>query len=53
MIAPSALVILSPPVAGLVFERNCCAGLLLGALVSKVQLAFSISTKKVVWTSTR
>merc|ERR1711933_380532 len=34
MLAPGALVILSPLVAGLGFGKNCCAGLLSGALVS-------------------
>merc|ERR1719296_489474 len=43
MIAPGALVILSPLVAGLGFGKNCCAGLLSGALVSSVQLAISMS----------
>ena len=43
MIAPGALVILSPLVAGLGFGKNACAGLLSGALVSSVQLAISMS----------
>merc|ERR1712060_431695 len=42
MIAPGALVILSPLVAGLGFSKNCCAGLLSGALVSSGQLAISM-----------
>jgi len=33
MLAPGALVILSPLVAGIGFGKNCCAGLLSGALV--------------------
>merc|ERR1712039_635590 len=37
MIAPGALVIFSPLVAGLGFGKNTCAGLLSGALVSSVQ----------------
>merc|ERR1711959_466988 len=43
MIAPGALVILSPLVAGRGFGKNTCAGLLSGALVSSVQLAISMS----------
>merc|ERR1719203_2376611 len=42
MIAPGALVILSPLVAGIGFGKNACAGLLSGALVSSVQLAISM-----------
>merc|ERR1712113_1255045 len=42
MIAPGALVIFSPLVAGLGFGKNTCAGLLSGALVSSVQLAISM-----------
>merc|ERR1712166_1417220 len=38
MLAPGALVILSPMVAGLGFGKNACAGMLSGALVSSVQL---------------
>merc|ERR1712072_847176 len=34
MLAPGALVILSPLVAGIGFGKNACAGMLLGALVS-------------------
>merc|ERR1719434_589673 len=43
MLAPGALVILSPLVAGLGFGKNATAGLLSGALVSSVQLAISMS----------
>merc|ERR1719210_800048 len=49
MIAPGALVILSPLVAGLGFGKNCCAGLLSGALVSSVQLAISMSNSGGAW----
>merc|ERR1719221_802944 len=49
MVAPSALVILSPLIAGFVFGRNTCAGLLLGALVSSVQLAISMSNTGGAW----
>merc|ERR1719220_2155668 len=49
MLAPGALVILSPLVAGLGFGKNCCAGLLSGALVSSVQLAISMSNTGGAW----
>merc|ERR1712193_61380 len=41
MLAPGALVILSPLVAGFGFGKNATAGLLSGAMVSSVQLAIS------------
>merc|ERR1712064_94783 len=43
MLAPGALVILSPLIAGFLFGKLTCAGLLSGALVSSVQLAISMS----------
>jgi len=49
MLAPGALVILSPLIAGLGFGKNCCAGLLSGALVSSVQLAISMSNSGGAW----
>ena len=49
MIAPGALVILSPLVAGIVFGKNCTAGVLSGALVSGVQLAISMSNSGGAW----
>jgi len=49
MIAPGALVILSPLVAGVVFGKNCTAGLLAGGLVSGVQLAISMSNTGGAW----
>merc|ERR1712216_856674 len=49
MIAPGALVILSPLIAGLGFGKNTCAGLLSGALVSSVQLAISMSNSGGAW----
>merc|ERR1712186_119779 len=49
MLAPGALVILSPLVAGLGFGKNACAGLLSGALVSSVQLAISMSNTGGAW----
>merc|ERR1712117_690762 len=51
--APGALVILSPLVAGLGFGKNCCAGLLSGALVSSVQLAISMSNSGGAWDNSK
>merc|ERR1712066_21925 len=53
MLAPGALVILSPLVAGLGFGKNCCAGLLSGALVSSVQLAISMSNSGGAWDNSK
>merc|ERR1712051_286625 len=53
MIAPGALVIFSPLVAGLGFGKNCCAGLLSGALVSSVQLAISMSNSGGAWDNSK
>lgn len=49
MVAPGALVICSPIVAGMAFGKNCTAGLLAGALVSGVQLAISASNSGGAW----
>ncbi|EER18457.1 H+-translocating inorganic pyrophosphatase TVP1, putative [Perkinsus marinus ATCC 50983] len=49
MIAPGCLVILSPLIAGLIFGKNCTAGLLSGALVSGVQMAISMSNTGGAW----
>ncbi|CAD7966398.1 unnamed protein product [Amoebophrya sp. A25] len=49
MLAPGALVILSPLIAGLCFGKNCTAGVLSGALVSGVQLAISMSNSGGAW----
>merc|ERR1740129_1931857 len=49
MLAPGALVILSPLVAGIAFGKNCTAGVLSGALVSGVQLAISMSNSGGAW----
>merc|ERR1719265_1330489 len=49
MLAPGLLVILSPLVTGVVFGKNACAGLLMGALVSSVQLAISMSNSGGAW----
>jgi len=53
MLAPGALVILSPLVAGIGFGKNCCAGLLSGALVSSVQLAISMSNSGGAWDNSK
>merc|ERR1712100_138800 len=53
MIAPGALVILSPLVAGLGFGKSTCAGLLSGALVSSVQLAISMSNTGGAWDNSK
>jgi len=49
MIAPGALVILSPLVAGTVFGCSAVCGLLTGSLVSSVQLAISMSNSGGAW----
>merc|ERR1711937_997891 len=53
MIAPGALVILSPLVAGLGFGKNTCADLLSGSLVSSVQLAISMSNTGGAWDNSK
>merc|ERR1719400_2759318 len=53
MLAPGLLVILSPLVAGLVFGKNACSGLLSGALVSSVQLAISMSNTGGAWDNSK
>merc|ERR1719504_578417 len=49
MLAPGALVILSPLIAGFGFGKNTVAGLLSGALCSSVQLAISMSNSGGAW----
>merc|ERR1712051_699435 len=49
MLAPGALVILSPLIAGVCFGKNCTAGVLSGSLVSGVQLAISMSNSGGAW----
>merc|ERR1719281_464573 len=49
MIMPGVLVMGSPLVAGLLFGKNCTAGLLSGALVSGVQMAISMSNTGGAW----
>lgn len=53
MLAPGALVILSPLVAGLGFGKNANAGMLSGALVSSVQLAISMSNSGGAWDNSK
>jgi len=53
MILPGLLVILSPLVMGLAFGKNCCAGLLCGAIVSGVQLAISMSNSGGAWDNSK
>merc|ERR1719243_301071 len=53
MLAPGALVILSPLVAGFGFGKNATAGLLTGALVSSVQLAISMSNSGGAWDNSK
>jgi len=53
MVAPGLLVILSPILMGLAFGENCTAGLLVGALVSGVQLAISMSNTGGAWDNSK
>merc|ERR1712190_479126 len=53
MLAPGALVILSPLVTGFGFGKNATAGLLTGALVSSVQLAISMSNTGGAWDNSK
>jgi len=49
MLAPGALVILSPIVAGAALGKNCTSGLLSGIIVSGVQMAISMSNTGGAW----
>ena len=49
MIAPGALVIGSPLIAGFVFGPHATAGVLAGNIVSGVQVAFSQSNSGGAW----
>ena len=49
MIAPGALVILTPVVVGTLFGTRTLAGLLSGSLVSGVQMAVSMSNTGGAW----
>merc|ERR1719473_470448 len=53
MLAPGALVILSPLIAGFGFGKNACAGMLAGAMVSSVQLAISMSNTGGAWDNSK
>jgi len=53
MIAPGILVILSPLCIGLAFGKNAAAGLLVGGLVSGVQLAISMSNTGGAWDNSK
>merc|ERR1719387_2121119 len=53
MIAPGALVIISPLLAGFILGKNCTAGLLCGALVSGIQLAISMSNTGGAWDNSK
>merc|ERR1719515_560834 len=49
MLPPGALVLLSPLICGIGFGKNAAAGLLVGALVSGVMLAISMSNTGGAW----
>jgi len=49
MIAPGALVMLTPIIVGALFGTQCLAGVLAGSLVSGVQLAVSMSNTGGAW----
>jgi len=49
MIAPGAIVILSPLVIGMLFGYQATAGLLAGIIVSGIQIAFSASNTGGAW----
>jgi inorganic pyrophosphatase len=49
MIAPGALVLVTPLVVGILFGTRTLAGLLAGALVSGVQMAVSMSNTGGAW----
>merc|ERR1712086_904525 len=49
MIAPGAMVIFTPLLTGLIFGVNAVSGLLVGSLVSSVQLAISMSNSGGAW----
>jgi len=49
MIQPGLLVMLSPIAAGFVLGKNGCAGLLIGGMISAVQMAISMSNTGGAW----
>merc|ERR1719161_2426611 len=53
MLPPGALVLLSPLLCGIGFGKNATAGLLVGALVSGVQLAISMSNTGGAWDNSK
>lgn len=53
MIAPGALVIVTPIAAGMAFGKNCTGGLLAGALISGMLLAISMSNSGSAWDNSK
>jgi len=53
MIAPGALVLFTPFFTGLFFSKDCLSGLLAGAIVSGIQIAFSFSNTGGAWDNTK
>eukprot|EP00755_Sulcionema_specki_P002703 Sspe_Gene.3439::Locus_1139_Transcript_1_2_Confidence_0.500_Length_2201::g.3439::m.3439 len=49
MIPPGVLVILSPIVCGILFGKECLAGMLPGSLIAGVQMAISMSNTGGAW----
>ena len=49
MIAPGALVMLTPLVVGILFSKDALSGLLAGIIVSGIQIAFSFSNTGGAW----
>merc|ERR1712154_111193 len=49
MVAPGAMVIMTPLLTGIVFGVKAVAGLLVGSLVASVQLAISMSNSGGAW----
>merc|ERR1712177_33076 len=49
MVAPGAMVIMTPLIVGIVFGVKAVAGLLVGSLVASVQLAISMSNSGGAW----
>ena len=49
MIAPGALVLLTPLVVGMLFSKDALSGLLAGIIVSGIQIAFSFSNTGGAW----
>ena len=49
MIAPGALVMMTPLVIGILFSKDALSGLLAGIIVSGIQIAFSFSNTGGAW----